>query len=205
MSNSNKQNSAALVAFTDASHGKGRRSSGAVILMPEDQTRLHSVHVASYGQSKKGTVHSEFLASIDALHVAPAGSLLALYSDCLSSVERLQKYKINIDQAARDKILSMEDVKRLREGLARHPDIKISYLRRSNACMKIADKFSRTARGLPFGIQGLRIPENRDLQAQLEALYPCCDEVHALQKQNSKNRLSRFIAQWASPTNLAEI
>lgn len=205
MLNKNEQSSVSLVAFTDASHGVGKKSSGSIIFMPEDQSHLHEVHVASYGQSKRGTVHSEFLASVDALHLAPPGSLQALYSDCSASVERLKKYKININKAAADKMLSVEDVRRLREGLERQPDVKISYLRRNNACMKIADKFSRMARGLPVGVQRLNIPENKDLQQQLQELYPRCEEVHALQKQRSKNRLARFIAQWVSPPALAEI
>lgn len=200
MLNTEKQNSAFLVAFTDASHGVGKRSSGSVILMPEDQSQLLSVHVASYGQSNRGTVHSEFLASVDALHIAPKGSLKALYSDCTASVNRLKKYKINIDAASTDKMLSVEDVKRLREGLARHPDIEIAYQRRNKPGMKIADKFSRMARGLPYGIQALQIPKDKNLQDQLNELYPLCHKVHALQREESVNTVVRFIEKWAFPS-----
>jgi hypothetical protein len=112
----------------------------------------------------------------------------------------LKKYKIKISAAAHDKMLSVEDVKRLREGLARHPDIEIAYQRRNKPGMKIADKFSRMARGLPYGLQALQIPQGKDLQDQLNELYPRCDAVHALQREKSFNRVIRFIEKWAFPS-----
>ena len=204
MLNEDEQSSDALVAFTDASHGIGNKSSGAAILMPEDQTQLHSVHVMSYGKSKRGIVHSELRASVDALHIAPPGSLRALYSDCSSSVERLQKYKINIDAAAYDKMLSVEDVVRLRDGLARHPDIEFSHLSRKDSRMKIADKFSRMARGQPEDTYALRISDTKNLQEQLRDLSLWCDEVLAQIKAKKKSKQEAFTVDWINFPDLVE-
>lgn len=193
-------NAASIVAFTDASKGVGRKASGAVILMPPDQNYLHSVDVLSYGQSKKGIVHSEFRTTVEALHIAPEKSLIEIFSDCSGSVKKLQEYQLNINAASYDDMLSVEDVIRLREGLERHPDVKITYVPRKHESLQIADVFSRMARGQPEGIYSLKIPEIPDLMEQLHELYPQCKTVRSLQKSGKSGELSDFIDDWIQPS-----
>lgn len=196
MLNEANDNAASIVAFTDASKGVGKKASGAVILMPPDQNYLHSIDVLSYGQSKKGIVHSEFRTTVEALHIAPEKSLIEIFSDCSGSVAKLQEYQLNIEAAAFDKMLSVEDVTRLREGLERHPDVKVTYVPRKHESLQIADVFSRMARGQPEGMYSLKIPAIPDLMMQLQELYPQCKTVRSLQKSGKFGEVSDYIEGW---------
>lgn len=184
--------------------GGREKASGAVIMMPPNQNYLHSVDVLSYGKSKKGIVHSEFRTTVEALHIAPERSLIEIFSDCSGSVAKLQEYQLDIDAAAFDKMLSVEDVQRLREGLERHPDVKISYVPRKHESLQIADVFSRMARGQAEGVYSLKIPEIPDLMTQLQELYPQCNTVRTLQKSNKFHELEEFIEDWIQYPSIAK-
>ena len=200
MKNNNKDKTGLFVAYTDASRRLRNYSSGAIILMPDSEAYLESVHIMSLGKTKKGIVHSEFRTAMEAMHIAPPNSLRALFLDCASAVSKLQDYQTNIYAAWGDDKLTKDEIQRLKEGFRLQPDVMIDYRARETDNIKIADKFSRMAYRMPEGVRALKIPQVPNLERQLEQLYPRCDVVQSLQGKQRYNKMGEYIRNWTQKT-----
>ena len=194
----NKNKEQVLEAFTDASCGPRKEGTGAIILKDVDSSLLKSLHVSNFG-FKQGSAYYELRANIEALHLAPAGTLKRLYSDCQGNIRNLKKLQINADGESLARMLSVDEFKRLQSGMRRQPDVEFIHVRRKDPHIKIADKFSRVARGTERGTKEIYLSPARSREEQLSKLYAKFEEYAELRGHNSTQKAMDFLKRWTMP------
>lgn len=141
--------SSKLVAFTDASVSEQGEATAAIIIMNVKQNLIHSAHVLNLGHGLSST-QAEMAAMVTSLRLAPAGMLDSVVCDNISAVESIKKY-LRSGTSKQIRALSPEDLAELDEGIKRQGFIRFEGVSRSDNNIKLADKFSRLARGAEAG------------------------------------------------------
>ena len=152
----NHQNNGALrlTAFTDASVSEAGEATAAIILMNVRQNFIYSAHVMNMGFNLTSN-QAEMAAMITALGVAPAGTLEKIVCDNIGAVESLRKHRYR-GTSKQTRLLSDADMDALDDGISRHRRVIFERVPRSDNNIRLADKFSRLARGMEPGVKSAR-------------------------------------------------
>ncbi len=158
-----------LIAYTDASLSAEGEGTSTILFFHQKRDLLHSAVTMNFGRRGAFITKLELDTKIAALHLAPF-KVAAVMSDSESTVRMLNNYTYHGKTSGLNKFLDANEFKKLDADLKRHPRVQFHYAHDSKPKMRLADQFSRLAKGKAFGIEVREAPQDLRFREQQEYL-----------------------------------
>lgn len=158
-------------AFCDASLKPRSEATCAIVIMPKGTKKIKTLALANLGRLKR-IEQAETTAMIFAMHVAPALGLHTVYNDNTFAVDALKDFRAGtLSDRQKRHDLSVSKIPLLKSGLAKQSGVILTRIPRQTDAIKLADRFSRKARGWPKDtVRTIDVPDSVRIEDQIDYL-----------------------------------